>query len=79
MCVCVYIYIYKDFYLFIWVFQALVEACGILVFSPGSNLGPLHWKLRVLDTGPPGKSLFFSIFLNKIMSVLIFQACYIPS
>ena len=28
-------------------------------YSPyqGSNLRPLHWKLGVLTTGPPGKSL----------------------
>ena len=24
--------------------------------NQGSNLGPLHWELRVLATGPPGKS-----------------------
>ena len=23
----------------------------------GSNLGPLHWECRVLDTGPSGRSL----------------------
>ena len=27
-----------------------------LVPWPGSNLGPLHWELRVLAVGPPGKS-----------------------
>ena len=36
-------------------------SCGMwdLVPSPGSP----HWKCRVLATGPPGKSLYFS-FLN---------------
>ena len=36
----------------------------------GSNLGPLHWELRVLATGPPGKSLpvslCLSFYLNKL-------------
>ena len=30
----------------------------------GSNLGPLHWKHEVWDTGPPGKSLFISFRKN---------------
>ena len=33
------------------------KACGILVPCPGIHLAPLHWKHRVLTTGPPGKSL----------------------
>ena len=32
-------------------------ACGIEFPDQGLNLGPLHWELRVLTTGPPGKSL----------------------
>ncbi|XP_066887750.1 cyclin-dependent kinase-like 3 isoform X4 [Kogia breviceps] len=32
-------------------------ACRILVPYQGSNLCALHWELRVLTTGPPGKSL----------------------
>ena len=31
-------------------------ACGILVPDQGSNLRPLHWKLRVVTSGLPGKS-----------------------
>ena len=32
--------------------------CGIFS-DQGLNLCPLHWKLGVLTTGPPGKFLFF--------------------
>ena len=32
-----------------------------LVPDQGSNLGPLHWELRVVATGPPGKSQQFLI------------------
>jgi len=31
------------------------------VHQPGIELMPLHWKHGVLTTGPPGKSLFFSV------------------
>ena len=31
-------------------------ACRILVPQPGIEPHPLHWKHRVLITGPPGKS-----------------------
>ena len=31
-------------------------AYRILVPDQGSNLGPQHWKLRVLITGPPGNA-----------------------
>ena len=34
----------------------IVAACGILFPDQGLNLGPLHWKHRVLATGPSGKS-----------------------
>ena len=51
-------------YSFFWLPWVLVAACGIfcccmqgLVSWPGIEPGPLHWELRVLDTGPPGKSL----------------------
>ena len=32
-------------------------ACGILVSQPGIEPTPLQWKLGVLTTGLPGKSL----------------------
>ena len=35
---------------------------GLQFPDQGSNPFPLHWKLRVLTTGPPGKSLFLSFF-----------------
>ena len=42
---------------FIWLHQVLITAYGILFPDQGSNLGPLHWELRVLTTGPAEKSL----------------------
>ena len=45
----------KKVYLFVWLGQVLVAACGIQFSNQGLNLGPLPWKLRVLTTGPPGK------------------------
>ena len=51
-------------YLFIWLCRVLIAACRIFIVAVGSRVlprnrtpGPLHWKLRVLTTGPPGKSL----------------------
>ena len=37
-------------------------AHGNLVLQPGIELVPLQWKLRVLTTGPQGKSLYKLIF-----------------
>ena len=37
----------------------------------GSNPFPLHWKLRVLTTGPPRKSLFLSFFLFFLITYLL--------
>ena len=42
----------------------LVVVCGIYFPDQGSNLGPLHWELRVLATGPPAKS-HLNIFDSK--------------
>ena len=44
-------------YLFIWLHQVLVTACRIKFPDQGLNLGPLHWKLGVLATGPPANFL----------------------
>ena len=46
------------FSLFIYL-AALGPSCSMqdLVLDQGSNLGPLHWELRVLATGPPWKSV----------------------
>ena len=46
--------IFLFIYLFIWLHQVLVAACGFP--DQGSNPGPLHWECRVFATGPPGKS-----------------------
>ena len=40
----------------------------ISVRSQGLNLCPLHWKLRILTTAPPGKSLEF-------LKYIIFNNC----
>ena len=47
-------------YLFIWLHWILVAARGIQCLG----LGPLHWKGRVLTTGPLGKYLIFLSFAN---------------
>ena len=49
------LFFFFKFYLFIWLLWVPVVACGIQLPDQGSNLGPLHWELRVLATGPPGK------------------------
>ena len=41
------------------------HACGISFPDQGSNPGPLHWELRVLPTGPPGKFPCGSFLNNK--------------
>ena len=41
-------------------------ACGILVPRLGIEPSPMHWKRRVLTTGPPGKSLKDIILSERI-------------
>ena len=38
----------------------------------GLNLSPLHWKFRVLTTGPPGKSLWYLLKVESSISVTYF-------
>ena len=59
------------YFLYIWLplvlvaaCKLLVVACGILFPDQGWNPGHLHWELRVLTTGPPGKSQEASIWLS---------------
>ena len=61
----VFFLIMFNFYLFILQFISFFfflnfwfhrSACRILAANQGSNLFPLHWKLRVLTTGLLGKS-----------------------
>ena len=58
-------------YVFIWLHQVLVAACGIS-FPLGLNLGPLLWECKVLETGPPGKSpfQFFSLIFFEAKNIL---------
>ena len=58
------------FHLFIWLCWALVAAHRIQFSVQGLNLGPLHWELRVLSIGPPGKSQKFVLF-NHFHSYLL--------
>ena len=58
----------KKIYFFIWLFQALVAAGGILFPEQQLNPGPLHWELRVLAMGPPGKSLFLYFLSQELFS-----------
>ena len=39
-------------------------ACGIWFLSQGLNLGPLYWELRVIASGPPGRSLNIEFYLG---------------
>ena len=50
---------YLFIYVFIWLHQVLVEACGISFLDQGLNLGPLCWECRVLAAGPPRIMLGF--------------------
>ena len=54
----------KNIYLFIWPHWVAVVARSLLqpgrsrsLIRGGTHPGALHWKLGVLATGPPGKSL----------------------
>ena len=38
---------------------------------------PLHWKLRVLATGPPGKSLFFHIECTVLCLALLLNIMFL--
>ena len=41
--------------------ELLVGACGICFPDQGLNPGPWHWEIRVLVTGPSGKSQIWLI------------------
>ena len=67
----IFIYYYFKFYL-----AALGLSCDMWDLFPdwGLNLGPLHWKCRVLATGPPGKSLLWFFDLkNQLWSTSLWQ------
>ena len=49
--------------------ELLIAACGIQFPDQGLNLGPLHWELRVVTTGPLGKSQ--NMLLKLIFPVTI--------
>ena len=51
-----------------------LAACGILIPQLESNPRPLHWKLRVLTTGPPGRSLRGSHFILWLLPDLPFSS-----
>ena len=60
-----YSFFLKNVYLFIWLFQVSVAACGIYFPEQGSNLGPPHWECRILATGPPGSPKSYILFGTK--------------
>ena len=41
-------------------FDHAIRHVGSQILNQGSNPLPLHWKYRVLTTGPPGKSFNLS-------------------
>ena len=51
--------------------ELLVAACGIQFPDQELNLGPLHWELGILATGPPGKSFLFFFKLTFIISIFL--------
>ena len=57
----------------VWDFGQAPRRIGFPFLSQGSNLHPLHWKHRVLNTGPPGKSpepLFSLVMMTSIDIIL---------
>ena len=69
--------VFSFIYLFIWLCWALVVAYGNQFPDQESNPGPLHWELRVLATGPLGKSpsccisFFFVVYISLLDMILI--------
>ena len=59
----------KSWFCHCWLFICTKDlcsvACGILVPNQRWNPRSLHWKLRVLTTGPPGKSQHKNIFKSR--------------
>ena len=47
---------WRIWFLFCFLFWPCCAACGSYFPNQGLNPRPLHWKCRVLTTGPPGKS-----------------------
>lgn len=57
----------------------LAVACGVQFSDEGLNLGPLHWKPRVLATGLPGEFYSFFPILTGVNSLPAFMPCNFPS
>ena len=57
-------------YLFIWLLQVIVAACGIQFPDQGSNPGPSHWELGVLATRPPWKSRVYH------SEIILYSLCF---
>ena len=67
----IYIYIFFNSFLFIWLHRVLAVVCGIQFPNQGSNPGPQHWEMRVLATGPPGQSLNFIFLFTLFLKILL--------
>ena len=52
-----FIFFLKKF-IYFWLLQVLVVACGILLSRPGFEPACLHWKADSLTTGPPRKPIY---------------------
>ena len=52
-----------------------IFSCGMwdLAPLPGVEPGPLHWKCRVLATGPSGKSLFTSFQDTHLFAIIFWE------
>ena len=47
------------------------EACGILSTPPGTEPAPHALEDKVLTTGPPGKSLFGTVFNSEFQNPVL--------
>ena len=64
------------FFFIFFLFQLHHAAWGILSLNQGLNPNPLHWKCRMLTTGPLGKSLllyYWSLAILKIKNHIKFH------
>ena len=68
-------FLLPSFSLSIYIFLALPNNTWDLKFpDQGSNPSPLHWKCRILTTGPPGKFLSNISYLRDGIAELLSQS-----
>lgn len=60
---CILLFKYISYYLFIWLCQVSGEACGVQLYDPECSQGPLRWELGDLATRPLWKSQYFFMLM----------------